>query len=437
VLGDNLGAVRLPVSSTGNPSGPILQATVLLISNNAGPEETQRALDLAEFLTNPQQQTVFTQVPIGRVPANSAVRISPSMAEVVVELAKQVRSAVPIRLDQRELWQKVATQSQTLYRGVLEGVTDVYSGVDGVERTLTEELGRPASDVLTAEAVCPTISTGRILTLTLWHGWSVPETAVLQQLEDDFTNLCPNVRIASNQVADNWELNSRYRESVAAGEGPDLLLDSTQFVATLAADGLIRPLNDVVDPSRLSQFVPNSVNSLRYQGRLYGYPEAARSLALIYNPKLVHHPPQTLDDLLLTVDLDHQFAMPLSFFYDFWGLGAFGGRLFDENRVAVLDQGGMVEWLQWLRDAAARPGFIFTDGRSPAEDLFIARKAAFLVTGPWSLPKLYNAMPKDEIAVSMLGPPTSPAQFWKWKPLCSILRPTTTRCKQGLPLLVS
>jgi maltose-binding protein MalE len=148
--------------------------------------------------------------------------------------------------------------------------------------------------------------------------------------------------------------------------------------------------------------VPNAVNSLRYRGQLYGYPEAARSLALIYNPKLVHHPPQTLDDLLLQVDLEHKFAMPLSFFYNFWGLGAFGGRLFNEDRTAMLDQGGMVEWLQWLREAASRPGFIFTDGRAPAEDLFIDREAAFLVTGPWSLPKLYNAMPKDEIAVSML-----------------------------------
>jgi ABC-type glycerol-3-phosphate transport system substrate-binding protein len=243
--------------------------------------------------------------------------------------------------------------------------------------------------------------------LTLWHGWTVPETAVLQQLEDEFTALCPGINIQSNQVADNWELNDRYRTSAAAGEGPDLLLDSTQFVATLAEDGLIRPLNDVVDPARLSQFVPTSVHSLRYGGQLYGIPEAARSVALIYNPKLAPHPPQSLDDLLLAVDLEHQFAMPLTFFYGFWGLGAFGGRMFNADRVAVLDQGGMAEWLQWLHDAANQPGFVFTEGRGPAEDLFIDRKAAFLVTGPWSLPKLYNAMPKDEIAVAML--PAGPA----------------------------
>jgi ABC-type glycerol-3-phosphate transport system substrate-binding protein len=401
-LGDRLGAVRLPVSATGNPSGPILQADVLLVSQNADEEEAKRALQLAEFLTNPQQQAAFTQTPLGRLPANNAVRISPSMPEIVVELAKQVRSAVPITLDQRELWLTVAEESQTLYRGVLEGVVDVYAGAEAVENILREQQGRTTGDGLTPAIACPQLASSAPITLTLWHGWTVPETAVLQELEDEFTSLCPEVRILSSQVPDNWELNERYRTAAAAGEGPDVLLDSTQFVATLAQDGLIRPLNDVVDPTRLSQFVPTSVQSLRYNGQLYGLPEAARSIALFYNPQLVSQPPQSLDDLLLAVDLDHQFVMPLTFFYAFWGLGAFGGRMFDENRVAILDQGGMAEWLQWLHDAANRPGFVFTDGRTDAEDQFIARKAAFLVTGPWSLPKLYNAMPRDEIAVAML-----------------------------------
>jgi arabinogalactan oligomer/maltooligosaccharide transport system substrate-binding protein len=401
-LGDSLGAARLPVSATGNPSGPILQSTVLLLSRNAGGLETEQALALAEFLTNPQQQAVFTQTPLGRLPANTTVRVSPSMEDVVVELAKQVRSAVPITLDQRAVWSKVAEESQSLYRGVLEGVTDVYAGVEAVEVALNQELGRAAAEELTPATVCPTLAAGTPLTVTLWHGWTVPETAVLQQLEDEFTALCPGVAILSSQVADNWELNERYRTSVAGGEGPDLLLDSTQFVATLAQDGMIRPLNDVLDPARLTQFVPTSIVSLRYQGQLYAYPEAARSVALIYNPKLIRQAPQTLDDLLLAVDLDRQFAMPLSFFYGYWGLGAFGGQMFNAERVAVLDQGGMAEWLQWLHDAANLPGFVFTDGRGAAEDLFVERKAAFLVSGPWSLPKLYEAMPKDEIAVAML-----------------------------------
>jgi maltose-binding protein MalE len=167
----------------------------------------------------------------------------------------------------------------------------------------------------------------------------------------------------------------------------------------------------VLDPSRLTQFVPTAVSSLRYQGQLYAYPEGARSLALFYNPKLVPHPPQTLDDLLLMVDLDHQFAMPLTFFYAFWGIEAFGGSLFDENNVAVLDQGGMANWLEWLRDAATRPGFVFTEKRAPAEDLFIQGKAAFLVSGSWSLPRLYAALSKDEIAVTLL--PAGPANVAK------------------------
>jgi len=410
-LGDKLGAVRLPVSANGNPSGPILQTAVLLLSRNAGASAVQRALDLAGFMTNPEQQTRFTQYPYGRLPANSLVRVSPSMDQVVVELAKQIRSAVPITLDQRAMWDKLTAHSQTLYRGVLEGVIDVYVGAAEVERALDLEVGFTSEDVTSASTTCPQLSSSAPLTLTLWHGWSVPETAVLQSLAEEFKALCPGITVQTDLVPDNMELYRRYSDSVPAGTGPDMLLDSTQFVATYAQDGLVRPLNDVIDPARLSQFVPTSVNSLRYQGQLYGYPEGARSVALFYNPKLILHPPQTLDDLLLTVDLDHQFAMPLTFFYAFWGLEAFGGHLFDENNVAVLDQGGMVDWLEWLHDAASHPGFVFTDKRAAAEDLFIQRKAAFLISGPWSLPRLYEAMPEDEIAVALL--PAGPANVAK------------------------
>jgi maltose-binding protein MalE len=224
----------------------------------------------------------------------------------------------------------------------------------------------------------------------------------LNELITDFNKLCPDIRIIAERDANNDGLNQRYRESVTAGGGPDLLLDSTEFLATLAANDQIRPISDVIDPTRLTQFVPSTVQAMRHNGLMYGYPEASRSIALIYNPTLIANPPQTLDDLLLQVDLDNQFAMPLTFFYSFWGLGAFGGRLFDEDRQAILDQGGMVEWLQWLRDAAALPGFVFTDARPAAEDLFIEGEAAFLVSGPWSLPRLYANMPKESIAVTML-----------------------------------
>lgn len=401
LLGDKLGVTRLPVTVAGNPAGPLLQGTVLLISQNAGNVETERALHLAGFLTNPQQQVQFTQSSIGRLPANKLVRISPAMLPIVVELSKQIRSAVPIALDQRDAWDKVAERSQTLYRAVLEGLADIYSGVAELESILDAELGQ-GPQPMTAATVCPSITPGRQITLTLWHGWTDADAALLEQMQDEFHTLCPEITIVSERVAGNNELYARYRAAASTGGGPDILVDSTQWTAALAQDGLIRSLNDSVDIASLSEVVPSAIDSLRYEGRLYGYPESARSLALIYNPTLVPDPPQTLDDLLLAVDLTHQFAMPLSYFYGYWGLSAFGGRTFDDDQHAVLDQGGMVEWLQWLRDANARPGFAFTTDRSAAEQRFIDREAAFLISGSWSLPVLYAAMPREEVAVAML-----------------------------------
>ena len=118
-------------------------------------------------------------------------------------------------------------------------------------------------------------------------------------------------------------------------------------------------------------------------------------------------PPKTLHELLLQVDSEHPLAMPLTFFYAYWGLGAYGGQIAGEDDNLYFDQAAAVEWLQWLRAAARRPGFYFTRGRAEAEYLFIKREAAFLVSGPWSLPRLAEALPAGEVAVALL--PSGPS----------------------------
>ena len=40
------------------------------------------------------------------------------------------------------------------------------------------------------------------------------------------------------------------------------------------------------------------------------------------------------------------------------GLGAFGGSLFDADGQLTLSQGGFINWLDFLQQAQALPGFI-------------------------------------------------------------------------------
>ncbi len=99
--------------------------------------------------------------------------------------------------------------------------------------------------------------------------------------------------------------------------------------------------------------------------------------------------------------------MPLTFFYAYWGLGAFGGQIFDADGTLGLDVAATGKWLDWLHAAARRPGFHFTSGRAEAEYRFLTREAAFLISGPWSLPRLQAGLLPEEIAVALL--PAGPA----------------------------
>jgi arabinogalactan oligomer/maltooligosaccharide transport system substrate-binding protein len=404
-LGENLGIAPLPMHDPSNPAGPLLHSSVLLISANAGERETMEALELAQFLTNSQQQSLLAVSDVGHLPAVNSVYLSPSMPEVAVQLATQLGSAVPVTLDQRAVWDAAAEQGQSLYRSVLEGVLDEQQAASQLAAFLAELQPRESGPSLATS--CPPLTGSEPLTLTVWHSWSEVETDVLEQLAGEFHTLCPSVAISLTQVSNSTTLNERYRAATQVGAGPHVLIDSTQWTAQLAEDGLIRPLDNDLLPGELAAFIPAAVSAVRVNDLLYAYPESVRSVALIYNPTLVPAPPKTLHELLLQVDSEHPLSMPLTFFYAYWGLTAFGGQIVDEGGVLHFDQAAAGEWISWLRAAARRPGFHFTSGRAEAEHKFLNRQIAFLISGPWSLPRLEAVMPAEEIAISLL--PSGPA----------------------------
>jgi maltose-binding protein MalE len=224
----------------------------------------------------------------------------------------------------------------------------------------------------------------------------------LEQLAAEFHTHCPGVTIALAASGNSTTLNARYREAVGRGSGPDVLIGSTEWMSLLAEDGMIRALNSEIKPEELSAFVPSALSAVQDNGVIYAYPESVHSVVLFYNPTLADSPPKTLHELMLQVDSEQGFVMPLNFFYAYWGLGAYGSGLAGDDRGGAQIDEGAQAWLAWLQEAAHRPGFHFTVGRAEAEQMFTARKAAFLVSGPWSLPRLRAALPAGEIAAALL-----------------------------------
>lgn len=150
----------------------------------------------------------------------------------------------------------------------------------------------------------PSLS-GRIL---LWHSFPEQETEILRTILAKYSEINPDVRVISARVPPS-QLRSRYQNTAGQGLGPDLLIGSHEWVRPFVEAGLIKGINCDLEnkednpPPETSlciadteRYLPNALETLRYEGRLYGLPLSLQPEALYYNKNLVSSPASTLDD---------------------------------------------------------------------------------------------------------------------------------------------
>lgn len=236
---------------------------------------------------------------------------------------------------------------------------------------------------------------GRLL---LWY----PEVEVgvdaWPQVIARFHDLYPQVTVVAVPVAED-ELRRRYETGAEMGLGPDLMLAPSEWVRDLAERALIRPLPANV---LLDAYLSTSIIPLRVGDELYGLPLFLNHNALYYNTDLVEQPAGTLNQLLAHAENGHFVAMPTTFTEAFWGIHAFGGAVFDEEGRVVLDAGGMVNWLAWLKNAQDSAGMILHQDKTALRQLFLDEEVAYYIGSPSELPLIREALGADRVEVAPL-----------------------------------
>jgi len=191
------------------------------------------------------------------------------------------------------------------------------------------------------------------------------------------------------------DATDKFQQAVGAGKGPDIFCWPHDRVGEWAKAGLLTPLR----PSKklYAESEETAWQAFAYQGRLWGYPIAIETIALIYNKALVPKPPATFDEVIA---LDKQLAKSgkhailwdynKSFFS--WALlaGA-GGTIFgrdahgeyDAAQVGVNNAGALA--------GAQMLGRLIKDGHMPKgarysemESAFAKGDVAMMITGPWA-----------------------------------------------------
>jgi len=405
---DVLGVSLLHVGPNEWQPSPILQTDAFVFSRVSNHQEQALALTLAEFLTNSQQQTRLAAEGIGRAPASGEVKRYINLPESTAALARQTRTAVAIPYSLRSVWDEFVRTGgdfETGYTRALQGILTTNQFIDdSVAHVESQKDFKDSEPAL----FCHSQADGEPVTLTLWHALPPAEAAALEEIAANYEALCSSVRLAITAKTPD-EIIGDYVQETQAGGGPDILLESSRWTSRLAEQGLILDLSDYVQTEDLEKLIPEAASSMRYQRRLYGIPQSVSVLALLYNKDMIDTPPTSLEELLIQVSPEYRWALPMRFFYGYWGLKPFGGFSFNSEDGLIEESAGLVPWLSWLQEMQVRPGFDLTFDPQVAVDAFARGEAAFLVAGPWVLPQLREDLGGERIGVASLpGGPDGP-----------------------------
>lgn len=406
---DNVGVALLPEGPNGGAPRPFLEVDAFAFNRASSDDEFHHALSLARFFSGPQAQLTLITADQGRVPVNSQVRLTPSLPINTLTVARQARLSEAISFLNRPIWldlQAGALDFMESYRQVSRGVLAPDEMVEQALANFESEYGLSAF-VTAPVDLCPE----QPGTVTIWHALRADVATAFQALAEEFSTTCPGVHLELTYVPYE-KIAARFAQEAAAGGGPDLLFENSRWLAPLVEQGLLLDLTEYIEPALLQQFIPGAVQTMRYADRLYGVPESVTVLALFFNPSMIADPPIDMQQLVQAVDADIRVALPVSFYFGYWGMEPFGDFSFDSYTGRLLEVDGLTAWLQALQRVDNEPGVDVYFDYAAAEDAFAFEEAAYFVGGVSTLPRFREELGEDRFRVVPLpnGPvrPGSP-----------------------------
>ncbi len=184
------------------------------------------------------------------------------------------------------------------------------------------------------------------------------------------------------------------------GEGPDVVVLASDMVGMAKDKNLISQIHFMQVEN--SQYLPNSIASVTFDGELYSVPKTIETLILFYNKDLLKEPPSTLEEY---VDLSKKLRKKGKYgllakwelFYTTYalmhGYGAYIFRTDNDGTINLnsygLDTDGAVESLKVLRKMS-KADLVYdclsgVDGYNRMYELFSSKKAIAVINGPWAI----------------------------------------------------
>ncbi len=138
-LKDNLRVAPLPAEPERRAT-PILDTLVMILNRSASPDETHLALELAKFLTNPEQQLQAIVQSQSFIPTNRSVKIDEDLLPREKVLLEQAKTSVALPLDELERIMPVFEQGDLLYHQVLAGDLDSSEAAKQLSEIVNQQI---------------------------------------------------------------------------------------------------------------------------------------------------------------------------------------------------------------------------------------------------------------------------------------------------------
>lgn len=392
---DAVGVSALPSGPVGS-AGPFLGVDGFFFSPVSSANQRRLALALAQFISNTEQSGYLMRT-IQMVPANTRVRINPRLNPIVAGFSAQARSAVPIP-DRPDMETVFALGTDGVNRALEGDMTPAEVAME-TSNAINAATGFPLTEV--SETACTSLGTIRLA-----HSWEGLRASALDDLIAAYDRICPLVIIDREAIVQD-ALQPRLAGEHLAGLRPTFVLASQAALPPLFERSLLENITGSTNNATLQKFWPVALDTMRIQDSLYGLPVELTVDVLYYNPRLVDTPAAILDELRRQASQGVPIRLDISFTKAFWGIGAFGGRLFDSQFRVILDQGGMAEWLTWLAESRAGFGIGLTDDSDELLAQFLAGETAYYVGSSTEFNTLQEALGPGALGVALL--PSGPS----------------------------
>lgn len=245
------------------------------------------------------------------------------------------------------------------------------------------------------------------VTLVLWHALQDAEADGALAILDAFHAANPGITIEP-VYNPSGTIQDSFITAAGAGEGPDMIIWANDSSGSWAQSKLILDITDYVDADLQGQVTDSGWGTFTYEGKLYGVPINAKTLAFFYNKSLVLDAPATWADVLsiskeLAADGITGLGFQNGFFHSAGFLFALGGSLMDDSGNATFGPDGagrdaMEAYLQLHQDmyqlSLDPANGVIIDGTSPLPQ-FQTGDVAMVYDGIWNLAQFESDLGED------------------------------------------